>query len=129
VLHIIRLTVLVQVLPRCPVSHAWLATAVLGSWAVTEVSRYTMYVFKSFGPARVLRMAVPIVTFPIGCSTEAYSAWLVFQQGNLPVALKAALTGMLAINVLLGPTMAYPVFLKKGLEALGLRKTKDKKKE
>lgn len=129
VLHAIRLLALAQVLPRTDLAHAWLTTAVLGSWAVTEVSRYPMYVAKGFGPARLLRMVVPMVTFPIGCGAEAYAAWLVFQQGGVSAALKGALVGMLAVNVLLGPTMAYPVVMKKGLEAIGLHKTKDKKVE
>ena len=39
-----------------------------------------MYVIKGLGATRLLRMVVPMVTFPIGCGAEAYSAWLVFQQ-------------------------------------------------
>lgn len=127
VLHAIRLLALAQVLPRTDLAHSWLATAVLGSWAVTEVSRYPMYVAKGFGPARLLRMVVPMAMFPIGCGAEAYAAWLVFQQGGVSAPLKGALVGMMAVNVLLGPTMAYPVIVKKGLEAMGLLKAKKKK--
>ena len=39
VLHAIRFLVLLEVLPRTSVENVWLVAAVLGSWAVTEVSR------------------------------------------------------------------------------------------
>ena len=128
VLHSIRLLALTVILPRTDPANAWLATAVLGAWAATEVSRYPMYVVKGMGVARLLRMVVPMVTFPIGCGAEAYSAYLVFGQPGTTPVLKGALGLMIAVNALLGPTLAYPVIMTKGLQEMGIIKTKPKPK-
>lgn len=116
ILHAIRVLALTQILPRN--KEVWLATAVLGSWAITEISRYPMYVFKSSKQARLLRMVVPVVSFPIGCGAEALSAWLVFWLNDTPAMVRVGLLCLMGINVLLGPTMAYPIIVKKALKEL-----------
>ena len=42
--------------------------------------------------------------------------------------LKGALGLMIAVNALLGPTLAYPVIMTKGLQEMGIIKTKPKPK-
>jgi len=125
ILHAIRILTLTEIIPRN--DEVWLAPAVLGSWAVTEMSRYPMYVFKTWKFARLLRMVVPVMTFPIGCGAEAYSAWLVFCLDGTPVYVKVGLVIVMGINGLLGPSMAYPVIVKKALkEVFGKSKKGDK---
>lgn len=94
---------------------------VLLSWSVTEVTRYPMYLAPQNAWARSIRMVAPLVTFPVGCAAEAYSAYLVlFGNGDNYLSLipKAALYVMLFVNGVLGPTHAYPALLKKGLPVL-----------
>ena len=131
VLHAIRLVVTTQVLPHDALEGHWTSPAVLLSWAVTEVSRYPMYMFPDSGVCRSIRMVVPLLTFPVGAFSEAYGAFIVFGQQDTEVLLKILLAGMLFVNGVLGPTMAYPALLKKGLPVLRLGKKRDasKKKE
>lgn len=112
-LHLIRMIALLLVFPRTSIESSWLASAILGSWSVTEVSRYPMYIVKGSKFARLLRMVVPMATFPIGCFTEAYSAWLVFRESSTPILVKIPLLVLVVINGGLGPVMAYPHVLKK----------------
>ncbi|MGK3760071.1 MAG: hypothetical protein ACI8RD_012388, partial [Bacillariaceae sp.] len=46
-----------------------------------------------------------------------------------PFGLKVALSSVLFVNGALGPTMAYPALLKKGLPILGLTKKRRKEKK
>eukprot|EP00569_Conticribra_weissflogii_P003751 CAMPEP_0171331014 /NCGR_PEP_ID=MMETSP0878-20121228/2406_1 /TAXON_ID=67004 /ORGANISM="Thalassiosira weissflogii, Strain CCMP1336" /LENGTH=144 /DNA_ID=CAMNT_0011831445 /DNA_START=430 /DNA_END=864 /DNA_ORIENTATION=+ len=106
---------------------------VLYSWALTEVGRYPMYIFPSSSRARFVRMVLPIVTFPLGAFAEAMGAYRVFMElkenfGEFDAyrLLKMGLLGMvISVNSLLGPTLAYPALLKKGVPVL-LGKTKSK---
>lgn len=141
VLHVIRLSCLFLVLPQGIAADDYLCKMVLYSWALTEVGRYPMYIFPSSSIARWVRMVVPIVTFPIGAIAEAvgaYNALLeLWDRENVDGLywLKIGLLGMVVgINSLLGPTMAYPALLKKGLPVLlgkkdGKSNTKYKKSE
>ena len=141
VLHAIRLTVLTVVLPQSSTDNAsfW-GQAIFASWAVTEVSRYPMYMFPGNTVLRDIRMIVPLVTFPLGAAAEGYATFLVWklqQQSalaitRLPNWQHILLLGVLFVNGILGPTTAYPALLKKGLPVLGLAKKKrsiKKKKE
>ena len=76
-------------------------------------------------------MVVPLVTFPLGAFSEAYATYTVFQQsGNAELWKKGLFVAVLFVNGVLGPTMAYPALLKKGLPVLGLaRKKKEETKK
>mmetsp|Transcript_15230 Transcript_15230/g.38349 ORF Transcript_15230/g.38349 Transcript_15230/m.38349 type:complete len:198 (-) Transcript_15230:1370-1963(-) len=125
VLHAIRMVTVLETIPRLP--NHWTGAAILGGWAVTEVFRYPMYMFPSSQICRSVRMVVPLVTFPIAAFSEAYAAYLVFFDSETPLALKVVLSAVLFVNGVLGPTMAYPALLKKGLPILGLAKPKKRK--
>jgi hypothetical protein len=129
VLHGIRLATIFQVLPR--LVGDWTQTAVLASWAITEVTRYPMYMFPQSSIIRSIRMVVPLATFPIGAFSEAFAAFKVFKADDdeAPWWLSLVLVAVLFINVALGPTMAYPALLKKGLPILGLGRKSIKKKK
>ena len=127
VLHIIRMTCLLLILPQglAAAENDYLCTLVLYSWALTEVGRYPMYIFPSSTIARWIRLVLPIVTFPIGAIAEAVGAYNALSElwSNDKVDelywVKIGLLGMVVgINSLLGPTMAYPALLKKGLPVL-----------
>ena len=72
-------------------------------------------------------MVVPLLTFPVGAFSEAYGAYIVFVDSKTPLGLKIALSAVLFVNGVLGPTMAYPALLKKGLPVLGLCRKREKK--
>ena len=124
-LHAIRTLALTQVMPRTVLdpSTQWIAPTILASWSITEVARYPMYMFPSNKRLRSLRMVTPLVTFPIGVLGEAYGAyWVLFQHEDQPpkgLLLKLSLVVMLLVQGGMGPTMAYPHLLKKGLPELG----------
>mmetsp|Transcript_9974 Transcript_9974/g.14681 ORF Transcript_9974/g.14681 Transcript_9974/m.14681 type:complete len:211 (-) Transcript_9974:33-665(-) len=125
ILHAIRFTALTIVMPNIDDDNM-LSKYVIWSWCCTEISRYPMYMFPNSQFTRSMRMVVPLVTFPWGCATEAYGAYQVLRStSTLPWWSQGLLIAMLAINVLLGPTMAYPALLKKGLPVLGIGKKKD----
>jgi len=86
-------------------------------------------------------MMVPLVTFPLGAGAEAYGAYLVLKMAhheydnnhnrhdddthpiqNLSLSLwiQGALVLMMCIQVFLGPTMAYPVIVKKAFQEMGI---------
>ena len=128
VLHAIRLTVLTLVWDAQP----WTGAAIYWSWAVTEVTRYPMYLFPNAPALRSLRMVVPLVTFPWGAFSEAYATYVVWQNGKKDDTewwKQALFVAVLFVNGVLGPTMAYPALLKKGLSVLGLGKKKTTKSE
>jgi hypothetical protein len=118
VLHSIRFVAITELLVRTPEAH-WTGPAILTSWAVTEVTRYPMYMFPNMPQARSMRMVVPLVTFPLGAFSEAFGAYIVFVDLDTPVWLKAVTAAVLFVNGVLGPTMAYPALLKKGLPVIG----------
>jgi hypothetical protein len=126
VLHAIRLVTVLETMARLPPNH-WTGASILASWALTEVFRYPMYMFPDNQFCRSVRMVVPLVTFPIGAFSEAYGAYMVFFDPECPLGLKVALSAVLFVNGVLGPTMAYPALLKKGLPILGLTKKKKKR--
>ena len=123
VLHTIRLTVLTLVWEPQP----WTGSAIYWSWAVTEVTRYPMYLFPNASALRSMRMVVPLVTFPLGAFSEAYATYVVLQRDGDDSELwkKCLFVAVLFVNGVLGPTMAYPALLKKGLPVLGLTKKKE----
>lgn len=128
VLHAIRLTVLCLVWDPQP----WTGAAIYWSWAVTEVTRYPMYLFPNSSFLRSTRMVIPLVTFPVGAFSEAYATYVVFQQDETAKWWKLGLyVAVLFVNGILGPTMAYPALLKKGLPVLGgtAKKTRDQTKK
>jgi hypothetical protein len=133
-LHGIRVASILQVFPRLP-EHHWTQWYVLFAWAVSEVTRYPMYIFPSSSMIRSVRMVVPLVTFPIGCFSEAYAAYLVLLQekeegaDKHPWWLLVILGAILFINGVLGPTQAMPALVKKGRPVLGLEQNKPAKKE
>jgi hypothetical protein len=133
-LHGIRVASILQVLPRLP-EHHWTQWYVLFAWAVSEVTRYPMYIFPSSSMIRSVRMVVPLFTFPIGCYSEAYAAYLVLLQekeegaGKHPWWLSVILGAILFINGVLGPTQAMPALVKKGRPGLGLQQNKPVKEE
>jgi hypothetical protein len=73
-------------------------------------------------------MVVPLVTFPIGAFSEAYGAYKVFFDPESPLILQVALSVVVLVNGVLGPTMAYPALLKKGVSVIK-RDNKQKEKE
>jgi hypothetical protein len=149
VLHAIRITCLVYVLAdelQLLKSDGYddldkqqhgiiLQTAlVLYSWSITEVCRYPMYLFPSSSVARNLRLLVPIVSFPVGCALEAYGAfsvvWAELFSGGITISwVKVGLLStVILINGLLGPTLAYPAILNKGMPVLmGKQSEKNKR--
>ena len=82
-----------------------------------------MYIYPEIQKLRSIRLVVPLATFPVGAFSEAWAAYLVFCNPESPLGLKAALSVVLFVNGILGPTLAYPALLKKGLPILGLTKT------
>lgn len=143
ILHLIRMSCLLIVLPEGLTSssetNVLISTLVLYSWALTEVGRYPMYLFPSSSMARYVRLVLPIVTFPVGAFAEAVGAYWHLKQllavgANDNDATRSLLhwiqVGLLVlvvgINSLLGPTMAYPALLKKGLPVLMGKKDKSK---
>ena len=125
ILHAIRIVTLLRTMVLLP--NHWTGVAILGSWAVTEVFRYPMYMFPTNKFCRSVRMVVPLVTFPIGAFSEAYGAQIVFFDPKTSLLLKVALSAVLFINGILGPTMAYPALLKKGLPVLGFTREHSRK--
>jgi hypothetical protein len=85
-----------------------------------------MYIFPSSLAARRVRLVAPLFTFPAGCAAEAYGAYRALAMMERGIGgiggedpIKLGLLGMVVlVNGLLGPTMAYPALLKKGLPAL-----------
>mmetsp|Transcript_9506 Transcript_9506/g.11998 ORF Transcript_9506/g.11998 Transcript_9506/m.11998 type:complete len:246 (+) Transcript_9506:72-809(+) len=142
ILHLIRMSCLLIVLPAGLTSPSdtkvMISTLVLYSWALTEVGRYPMYLFPSSAMTRYVRLVLPIVTFPVGAFAEAVGAYWHLKQLLLVGADDAAtrspfhwvqvglLVMVVGINSLLGPTMAYPALLKKGLPVLLGKKGKSK---
>lgn len=140
VLHLIRMSCLLIVLPAglssLEDSKVLISTLVLYSWALTEVGRYPMYLFPSSELARYVRLVLPIFTFPLGAFAEAVGAYwhlkllLVVDDATTRSSLHWMQVGLLVmvvgINTLLGPTMAYPALLKKGLPVLMGKKGKSK---
>lgn len=110
-----------------------LALVILYSWAVTEICRYPMYLFSTnersaiIEVARFVRVTTPLVTFPIGAFAEGFAAYLTLRGlestniavNDLATTIKwTALLIVVLINFLLGPTLAYPALMKKGLPVL-----------
>ncbi|KAK1747540.1 hypothetical protein QTG54_001503 [Skeletonema marinoi] len=98
-----------------------ISTLVLYSWALTEVGRYPMYLFPSSAMARYVRLVLPIVTF-LWEHLQRLLGVLAFET----VVAIGLLVMVVGINSLLGPTMAYPALLKKGLPVLLGKKDKSK---
>ena len=97
-----------------------------------------MYIFPSSKLARDIRLVVPMLTFPIGCAAECYSAYLVLYNNwgvyddsgyNIHVKANLCLLVVVFVNGVLGPTMAYPALLKKGLQVFGISIGKKKKEK
>ncbi|KAL7543840.1 hypothetical protein ACHAXR_013279 [Thalassiosira sp. AJA248-18] len=143
VLHMIRMSCLLLVLPDGLrqaddgfdfSSQYFMSTLVLYSWSLTEVGRYPMYLFANSSKARYVRLVLPIFTFPVGAAAEAIGAYRVLSQlwgkSTDPVYwVQVCSLGMVVlINSLLGPTMAYPALLKKGLPVLMGKGERKKKK-
>lgn len=132
-LHAIRVASIFQVFPRVPEDH-WTQFWILFAWSLSEVTRYPMYMFPSSKLIRKLRMVVPMLTFPIGCYSEACAAYLVLLQEKEegaekhPWWLLVILGSILFVNGVLGPTQAMPALMQKGLPVLGLAKEKPNKK-
>ncbi len=135
VLHAIRMSCLLIVLPggfggkvgsNQLSNQDLIGRLVLYSWALTEVGRYPMYIFPTSSKARFVRMVLPIVTFPLGAFAEAVGAYRVFmeltansEEMDGQRLLKMGLLGMvISVNSILGPTLAYPALLKKGVPVL-----------
>lgn len=139
ILHLIRMSCLLIVLPAALSSmedkKVLVSTLVLYSWALTEVGRYPMYLFPSSGVARYIRLVLPIFTFPVGAFAEAVGAYWHLKQLLVDDAITKSslhwlqvglLVMVVGINTLLGPTMAYPALLKKGLPVLMGKKGKSR---
>jgi hypothetical protein len=96
-----------------------------------------MYIFPSSAFARWIRLVLPIVTFPIGAISEAVGAynalsklWSSKDDSDGLYWIKVGLLGMvIGINSLLGPTLAYPALLKKGLPVLLGKKDQSSSKQ
>ena len=143
VLHVVRTSCLFYVLPDGLLRGDRTAMYVLYAWSITEVCRYPMYLLpdkassssssSSAALARRVRLVAPLFTFPPGCAAEAYGAYralLAMTDRNdgggsgSPVKL-GLLVIVILVNGLLGPTMAYPALLKKGLPALMGKKAEE----
>eukprot|EP00986_Skeletonema_menzelii_P001920 scaffold523_cov148-Skeletonema_menzelii.AAC.5 len=140
ILHLIRMSCLLIVLPlglsSSSGANVLISTLVLYSWALTEVGRYPMYLFPSSAMARYVRLVLPIATFPLGAFAEAVGAYWHLKQllamgaddattrNSLHWIQVGLLVMVVGINTLLGPTMAYPALLKKGLPVLMGKKDK-----
>jgi hypothetical protein len=105
-----------------------LSLLVLYSWSLTEVGRYPMYLFPQSPIARRVRLVLPLFTFPAGAAAEALGAYGALARllrrgapdgGSASHWAAATLLGLVVfVNAGLGPTLAYPALLKKGLPAL-----------
>lgn len=135
VLHLIRMTCLLLVLPAGLANGVYevnnsniVSILVLYSWSLTDVGRYPMYLFPNSSKARYIRLVLPIFTFPLGAAAEAIGAYRVLLEllnsgdggtSSIVYLIKVGSLGMVVlINCLLGPTMAYPALLKKGVPVL-----------
>lgn len=142
VLHSIRMACMLLVLPeglageydaRGVNNPKFLSTVILYSWSLTEVGRYPMYLFPESKLARKIRMILPLFTFPAGAAAEALGAYGAIEKmmrtgkeeggalSSNPVhyyAVLGSLSLVVFVNGVLGPTMAYPALLKKGLPVL-----------
>mmetsp|Transcript_16123 Transcript_16123/g.37395 ORF Transcript_16123/g.37395 Transcript_16123/m.37395 type:complete len:203 (-) Transcript_16123:77-685(-) len=125
VLHAIRLLTLLKTMVLLP--NHWTGAVILGSWAVTEVLRYPMYIFPNNQFFRSVRLVVPLITFPVAAYSEFYGAYILFTDPKTSLLLKVALSVVLFVNGILGPTLAYPALLKKGLPILGFGKREKEK--
>ena len=122
VLHMIRTTIILIVLPVVP---TMIQNGILWSWSITEVARYPMYIFYGNSLLRNIRLVVPIVTFPIGAISEGYGAWMVLTTSEKPsLFVTCILILVLFINGVLGTLLAYPALLRKGLPILLGKKKK-----
>lgn len=151
-LHVIRMSCLLIVLPGSLLDadnnnsrQEILSRLVLYSWAFTEVGRYPMYLFPSSSKARLMRLSLPMLTFPVGAFVEAVGAYRVLMEllaKDVNVEkivynhfmhdwVKVGLLGMVVlVNSSLGPTLAYPALLKKGIPALmGKSENRDNKRK
>merc|ERR1712216_322718 len=106
--HYPRLLMFFVTLPHAEVS-AFVVRLILLAWAFTEVGRYPMILFPDSKALKVVRYAVPLVTFPMGAGTEAYAAYKVHQVTPLEQnpLLYVALTLVMLVNVV-GGTVWYP---------------------
>merc|ERR1711879_218494 len=105
-IHYTRLLMWFVALTHPAVSDG-VAKMILLGWAVTEVGRYPMIMTAGSVPSlKVLRYAVPLVTFPLTAGAEAYAAYCV-----LPVtkstSLKVVLGLVILVNVF-GGSAWYP---------------------
>lgn len=139
ILHMIRLTCLLFVFNHESRGLTDMTSSmILYSWALTEVGRYPMYVFPKSSMARNVRLVLPMFTFPVGCAAEFYSAYLVLTEmltekmsydHGVKYWLACCLLGMVVfVNGLLGPTLAYPALVKKGLRVMTGKEVSKKKK-
>ena len=137
VLHMIRMTCILLVLPDGLAGkmggQLFLSMLVLYSWSL-ECCRYPMYILPgTSAKARNIRLIMPIFTFPVGAAAEAIGAYRILTEllkGDLNddeeddgsrfvYWIKIGSLGMVVlINSVLGPTMAYPALLKRGLPVL-----------
>ncbi len=148
VLHVVRTSCLIYVLPDGLPRGDRTALCVLYAWSITEVCRYPMYLLPNKASssssssssasalARRVRLVAPLFTFPPGCAAEAYGAYRALLAtmdrndggggGSEQDPVKLGLLVMvILVNGLLGPTMAYPALLKKGLPALMGKKAEE----
>ena len=108
-LHLIRVIVWFIIIPQS--KTIWIRL-ILGIWSMTEVSRYPMYIFKRSKYIRLLRMLIPLLSFPLGCFCEAFAAYSVYSRDQ-SLWVQISLIFLLCINGILGPSMAYPHVLQK----------------
>uniref|UniRef100_A0A7S2N1V3 Very-long-chain (3R)-3-hydroxyacyl-CoA dehydratase n=1 Tax=Helicotheca tamesis TaxID=374047 RepID=A0A7S2N1V3_9STRA len=144
ILHCIRTGMILSGFPRLLAlsvtkdneSDTFWVEAILWTWAITEVSRYPMYLMQS-KIVRLVRMVVPVFTFPLGAGSEAYVSYLLLKtslglgsEGDASAAewMARLIFGLtLFINALLGPTMAYPAIVKKAMKELSGKEEKNQK--
>ena len=96
-----------------------------------------MYLFPDAKLARYVRLVVPLFTFPLGAAAEAIGAYRVliglmgeeYDRSIVHWVKVGSLAMVVLINSILGPSMAYPALLKKGLPVLmGKGEKKNSKK-
>ena len=121
VLHATRLSVLTVCMP---VAHTKLASKlVLLAWSATEVARYSMFLFPTSRPARVLRYSVPVVTFPLGALAEAYIAYTAhwsLREADASWVYIGIASLVASLNLVGGP-IAHRLFVEKALDVVDLR--------
>ena len=109
--HAARLVVAFWVIPAGPTLPS--TRLVLLAWSITETCRYPMFLTRSRS-ARMLRYAVPVLTFPLGVFAEAIACRAAMSLLSTPLAY---LAGVVHVFNCVGFFFVYPQIVSKAQQA------------